>query len=121
MNPQVKEYDHKWVRFLEPFAIHSDTLGRAITIPRGFVCDRESVPIIRGTSIRAGYAHDYLYRYDSDPIVTRSVADAVYFEIMAQRGNPVWRRWLKWAAVRVFGFIPFHGHSVTATYEDLAK
>ena len=121
MNPQVKEYDHRWVQFIAPFTIHSEKLDRDITIPSGFVCDRESVPIIKGTSIRGGYVHDYLYRYDSDPIVSRSVADAVYYEIMTQRGNSMWRRAFKWAGVRCFGFFAYHKHSVKATIEELRK
>ena len=117
MNPKVEEIDYKYVRFLEAFPMRSDIIGDFV-IPVGFTCDRESVPIIKGTSIRGGYAHDYLCRYDSVPVVDKKTAADVYLEIMASRGASWWRRYTKYWAVRMaFGY--FHKFPVMATYEEI--
>jgi len=117
MNPCVDEIDYKYVIFALPFKMHSDIIGD-FEIPKGFVCDRESVPFIKGTSIRGGYAHDYLCRIDSVPVVDKKTAADVYLEIMTLRGSSWWRRYIKYWAVRVaFGY--FHKLKVMATYEDI--
>jgi len=118
MNPHVEEIDYKYVRFIDPFPMYSDLIG-GFTIPKGFICDRESVPLFRGTSIRGGYAHDYLCRTDSKPVVTKKVAADVYLEIMEKRGASWWRRYGKYWVVR---FAPgyFHKLKVMASYEEVA-
>jgi hypothetical protein len=94
--PVVAEFDHKYVMFYQFFSIHSDVLGGTIVFPIGFTCDRESVPFIRGTSIRGGYTHDLLCRKDaykyiimdngkSVPKITKKLAADVYLEIMKKR------------------------------------
>ena len=117
MNPRVDEIDYKYVIFAKDFSMHSDIIGDFV-IPRGFVCDRESVPIIKGTSIRGGYAHDYLCRIDSEPVVKKKIAADVYLEIMTKRGTSWWRRYIKYWAVR-FAFGYFHKLKVMATYEEI--
>ena len=118
MNPQVEEIDFKYVRFIKPYRFKSTLLDCTVTIPVGFVCDRESVPLLRGTSIRGGYAHDYLCRIDSKPIVDKQTAADVYLEVMTFRGNSWWRRYAKYWAVRLaFGY--FHKFKVKATYEEI--
>ena len=117
MNPRVDEIDYKYVRFAKPFFMHSDIIGDFV-IPVGFVCDRESVPLIKGTSIRGGYAHDYLCRTDSVPVVDKKTAADVYLEIMTKRGASWWRRYLKYWAVR-FAWGYFHKFPVLATYEEI--
>ena len=118
MNPKVEEIDYKFVRFSKPYRFKSEILKCTCTIPVGFVCDRESVPLIRGTSIRGGYAHDYLCRTDSKPVVTKKIAADVYLEVMAMRGNSKWRRCIKYWAVRLaWGY--FHKHRVKSTYFDI--
>jgi len=127
--------DTKYVRLIAPFRFVSDVLYKEgladeVTVPAGFVMDFESVPVIRGTSKRAGTAHDYLCRLDSVPVVTKDIAARVYLEIMTYRDGLLedslmgkfdrwWRRWVKYAAVRVApGY--FHKHKVLATYEEMA-
>ena len=127
--------DTKYVRLIAPFRFVSDVLYREglandVTMPAGFVMDFESVPLIRGTSKRAGAAHDYLCRSDSVPLVSKAVAARVYLEIMEYRDGLLedgplgkldrwWLRRLKYAVVRVApGY--FHKHKVSATYEELA-
>lgn len=118
MNIKEEIIDYKYSRLLAPYRVVSTVLGCVITVPRGFVYDHESVPIIKGTSHRGGLVHDYLCRYDSDPVVTKKVAADVYLEVMKWRGNPVWRRYIKYWAVRLaWGY--FHVYPVAATYSDL--
>ena len=118
INPKVEEIDYKYVRFLKRFNVYVPSLKQTISIPKGFVCDRESVPIIKGTSIRGGYVHDYLCRIDSVPVVTKKEAADAYLSIMAIRKSPWWRRYVKYWVVRVaWGY--FHKHKVLSTYEEI--
>lgn len=126
----------RFVEMAEPFTFESDELAKAglksrVTIPKGFVMDGESVPVVRGRNVRGGGVHDYLSCFDSDPICpTQSLAANVYLEINAycddiDAGRSYYahardfiRRWSKWAVVYVWpGF--FHKRSVTATCEEL--
>jgi len=118
INPQVGEIDYKYVRFKEQFNIYVPSLNTTIIIPVDFVCDRESVPLFRGTSIRGGYGHDYLCRYDSVPVVTKKQAADAYLSIMQIRGNSWWSRYIKYWAVRLaWGY--FHKFKVNASYEEI--
>jgi hypothetical protein len=121
----------RWKQLIAIFSCEIDTLKRAglksrIDIPIGFIQDFESIPLMRGRNIRGGVVHDYLSCCDSDPIVTKAIAAAAYFELNAYtdsidtgRNYPVmftdWlRRWGKWAVVYVWpGY--FHKRSVYAT------
>jgi len=124
----TEEIDSKYARMIEPFAYYSDNLKVTIEIPKGFVFDYESVPIIRGTSKRGGAVHDYLCRIDSKPIVAKKVAAKVYLEAMTcrdkiklhkSRFNKWLRRWIKYYAVRIApGY--FHKFKVNATYEEIS-
>ena len=119
LNPQVGEIDYKYVRFKEQFNIYVPSLDTTIIIPVGFVCDRESIPLFKGTSIRGGYAHDYLCRYDSVPVVTKKQAADAYLSVMAVRKNGWIRRYVKYWFVRMaWGY--FHVHSVNATHEEVS-
>ena len=118
--PTIKEevLDYRYSRILEPWSFYSEILGCLLTIPRGFVYDHESVPILKGTSHRGGLGHDYLSRKDSVPCVKKGIAAKVYREIMTAQNKPIWRRRLKYAFVLVWpGY--FHKHSVFATYEEI--
>ena len=68
------------VRLIEDFWFYSVVLGRWCCIPKGFVYDEESVPVLRGTNPEAGAIHDYLCRYNSDPVVDKVTAASVYSE-----------------------------------------
>ena len=71
------------VRTIAPFPFYSGILGRWSEIPAGFIYDEESVPVIRGSNPEAGAIHDYLCRYNSDPVVDKITAAAVYREFIA--------------------------------------
>jgi hypothetical protein len=128
----------RFSRLLTVFDFESDVLKRLglpsrCRIPVSFVQDLESVPWFRGTNNRAGLIHDYLCRIDSIPVVTRSVAAAVYYEFLRHcygedPRNSKWlwatkkylRSWIKWGVVYVApGY--FHKHLVLATPEEMAR
>jgi len=116
--------DHKYVELTKPFIFISSILEKydyhfKIVVPTCFVFDFESVPIIKGTSKRAGLCHDYLYRINSLPIVPKHIADKVYLEIMEYRKNPAWRRWIKYSAVKWFGKSSYHKLLVEDSYETI--
>lgn len=71
------------VRLTEDFWFYSVILGRWCCIPKGFIYDEESVPVLRGTNPEAGAIHDYLCRKDSDPVVDKMTAASVYAEFQA--------------------------------------
>jgi len=110
--------DYKYSRLLAPYRYKSVLLDCVITVPKGFVYDHESVPIIKGTSHRGGLIHDYLCRIDSKPVVGKKTAADVYLEVMTLRGNAWWRRYVKYLVVRFCPFY-FHRHKVMATYGEL--
>jgi uncharacterized protein DUF1353 len=90
-----------------------------ITVPAGFAFDLSSVPralwwLIAPfeLSIAAPLLHDFLYLHGSSPpagsvdpprTYTRADADRVFVELMRAEGVPSWRRFLGYAAVRLFG------------------
>jgi len=89
-----------------------------IRVPRGFIYDHESIPIIKGTSVRGGLVHDYLSRIDSVPVVTKAMAAKVYREVMTVQENSWWRKWLKSSFVVIWPRY-FHRFTVFATYREL--
>ncbi len=126
LTPLIDEdIDSRYYCLHEDFKYFSDYLNLTLIIPKGFIYDHESIPIIKGTSNRAGLIHDYLCRYDSIPIVTKQDAANVYFEAMECRDLDTgggfgkwWRRWVKSTAVRVaVGY--FHKLSINASYEEV--
>jgi hypothetical protein len=74
---------------------YSEILEQVITVPVDFQTDFASVPripIIYGLwgdrAHREAVIHDYLYRINSNPVVSFSIANAVFFEAMKARGKP---------------------------------
>jgi hypothetical protein len=122
--------DYRFVRLLEDFTFYSTILGEWCTIPRGFVFDLESVPLLRGTNPESGGVHDYLCRIDSDPVVDKLTAAKVYFEFQGyfdekESGNIFNRLWdwmRRTVKTGVVMLVPgyFHKYKVMATYEELA-
>jgi hypothetical protein len=126
----------KYVRLHAPFIFESDVLRKEgllyrVTVPKDFVQDNESVPIVKGSNKRGGTAHDYLCRIDSIPVVTKAIAAEVYREIMqycyaldknrgiSTRFGNWMRTWIKWGVVRIApGY--FHKFKVMATSLEIA-
>ena len=95
-------------RLLAPLRYQSRVLGALIEVPTGFLSDLASVPrlplayLLAGdTAHEAAVVHDWCYQAH---LCTRAQADAVLDEAMAVTGEPAWRRWLMWAAVRTGGW-----------------
>jgi len=117
--PETKVIDHKYSEFTKDLVIFSEIIG-IFVIPKCFVMDWESVPIIKGTSKIGGAGHDYLSRIDSIPVVTKKVAADVYLEIMKHRGTSYWRRYAKYWFVRVWpGY--FHKKYVSWKFKRSGK
>lgn len=97
---------------------YSDLLGE-IYVPAGFETDLASVPrlplvyVMWGNRAhREAVVHDYLYRVNSNPVVTRAQADAVFKEAMKATGKPAKIWFPMWLGVRI-GSIPyFHKNRV---------
>ena len=123
----------RYIELLDPLGFYSEILGTELWVPKCFVCDKESTPIIEGLSVRGGIFHDYLSRKDSKPIVPKSIAALVYMEVMTIRDDQIaefmnWsscerrvqalRRKIKVSVACVWpGY--FHKHSVNATLKQL--
>ena len=108
-------------QLLAPLWYQSDALGgRIITVRKGFVNDKESVPwympityiwlAVKARASRAGTVHDWLYAVHKvgDPElgtleVPQELADAVYHEAAEFDGNNRATRFVKWVGVRVGG------------------
>lgn len=77
-----------------PLVYESELLGKTVTVPKDFYTDLASVPRVPiaymfygGRSHREAVIHDYLYRVDSDPVVTCMIANRVFLEAMIARGK----------------------------------
>lgn len=98
-------------KLLAPLVYRSDLLGRAVTVPAGFLTDFASVPRIPiaflaagGCANAAAVIHDWLYTTHE---VDRATADAVFREAILAGGDPAWRAWLMWLGVRIGGSRPY--------------
>lgn len=119
----------KFARVCSMFIYDSKILNCSIYIPPNFICDYESVPIFKASSKRAGVIHDYLCRTDSNPIVTKQLADSIYLEAQTYRDSLLdeskpkkfyrfLTRHLKTLVVRITpGY--FHKHKVHSKLEEL--
>ncbi len=90
--------------------------GRTIVVPEGFITDFASVPripvawLLTGdTGHRAAVVHDWLYQSHER---SRKDADRLFYRILREDGEPVWRASLMYAAVRLFGGPAYHRHDV---------
>jgi hypothetical protein len=113
--PESKVIDYKYSELTKNCVIFSDIIG-IFTVPKTFICDWESVPLLKGTSKVAGLIHDYLCREDSFPIVTKKIAADVYLEIMKFRSSSYWRRTSKYWVVRI---IPGYFHKKKVNWKPL--
>lgn len=92
------------------FTVHIDHVP--LTVPAGFEYDHASIP--RGLwnlyppydpkYAAAACVHDWLY---AARVFPRAYCDAVFRAIMAYRRVRFTQRWVMWAAVRLFGWLPY--------------
>ena len=125
----VKILNGKYISLYKPFIYHSTLLNMDINVPVDFICDFESVPLLKGTSNRGGVLHDYLCRIDSVPKVNKQEAASVYHEAMELRdrlstNSKLWKkkmffkRWIKSSVVRIVpGY--FHKLKVNANINEI--
>ena len=87
--------------------------GKSFLIPRGFESDGASVPRffwrlvcppVDPHAVRAGVAHDYIYR-KQPPDWTREDADKMFLCFLIEDGLPPSRAKLAYLGVRIFGGI----------------
>ena len=124
--------DNRYIKLYLPFNYYSKSLKQEIRIPANFICDFESVPLLKGSSKRGGVIHDYFCRKDSIPLVTKQEAANLYFEAQeckdkkrklkygfVSRFRLFCTRYLKVIVVRVaWGY--FHKHNVLSTLEEVS-
>ena len=91
----------KLFELTEDFVFWSTLIRKNTTIPKGFICDFESVPFLRGTCRTAGLIHDYLCRIDSVPVVTKKEAALIYKEALQYYKQPWWKVYVKYLTVRI--------------------
>lgn len=90
------------------FSVAIDLGGpKTVEIPAGTFTDFASTPRViwgiiapAGRHSKAAIVHDYLYTFR---LGTRAQIDRVFRELMRHDGVGAVRRWVMWAAVRLFG------------------
>lgn len=99
------------VRLVKPLKVRFQ--GKSFVVPAGFECDGVSVPrfawslvspCIDPRSLRAGIAHDYIYRVQPEGW-TRAQADLMFVCFLIEDGLAIPRALLAYAAVRPFGWV----------------
>ena len=104
----------------KPLAYYSSLLKSKnkqpqIVVPAGFECDLASVPRIPfiyaawgGRVHREAVLHDYLYRIDSNPVVSFSMANRVFLEAAKLRKKPWYIQWPMFFGVTLGGYFYYH-------------
>jgi hypothetical protein len=110
--------DNRWT-LISPLFYHSDMTKSVITVPCGFVTDFASVPrvpfifdMLGDIAQAAAALHDWLYASGTFP---RKQADRIFREAVLVSGVPVWKAWLMYAAVRLFG----NGYYLPGAYSSV--
>lgn len=113
LDAKLKDDDCVWV-LAAPLVYESDIIGK-VEVPTGFETDFASVPrvpiaymLFGDRAHREAVLHDYLYRTDSIPVTTRSQADDVFLEAMAERGKGFFVRYAMFYGVRIAGWTAYH-------------
>lgn len=112
--------DGSWL-LEKSLAYDSDLVG-SVVVPEGFITDFASVPrvpiafmLFGARAHHESVLHDYLYKIDSIPQVTRKQADDVFLEAMTVRGKGLFVRLMMFAGVRIGGWTAWHQRKV---FED---
>lgn len=111
---RVEEIDDSHWRLLEDFAYDSAVAGARIIVPAGFVTDFASVPrvpvaywLAGDTAHAAAVIHDYLY---TTGLLSKAVADSIFYEAMVASGISRWRAYPMYLGVRFGGGIAWAQH-----------
>jgi hypothetical protein len=82
-------------------------------VPQGFKSDGASVPRFfwrlvfpKGDekAIRAGFAHDWIYRNHPEGW-TKAEADLMFYDLLLEDGVEKWRAWIAYQGVKWFGHL----------------
>ena len=107
-----------------------DFAGKSFVIPRGFESDGASVPRffwrlvcppLDHHAVRAGVAHDYIYRVQ--PVGwSRKEADKMFYCFLIEDGLPPLRAKLAYLGVRLFGWLAWNENAAAkATREAIEE
>ena len=117
LDVKLKKDDRIWI--INSRIIYESDLVGIIIVPEGFETDFASVPRIPVFYIlfgdrahRESVIHDYLYRSDSFPSVSRGQADNVFLEAMRCRGKRFFVRYAMYWGVRAGGWTAYHKRNV---------
>ena len=101
-------------RVIHPLVYRSDLAQTVFVVPEGFTTDFASVPRIPLAYLLtadhahiAAVIHDFLY---VEQTVSRKMADDVFYEAMLVSGEPKWRAYAMWLAVRAAGGFVWNSH-----------
>ncbi len=104
---ETRDLDDGTCVLLSDLVYQSDVIGNVITVPKGFVSDKASVPrvpviymMFGDRAHREAVIHDYLYQTN---MTTKSVADKVFKEAMGARKKGFLIRWGMYLGVVVGG------------------
>ena len=120
----ARQLDDENSYLLSDLKYRSELLGGILTVPKGFVNDRSSTPrvpliytLYGGRSHHEGVCHDFLYRVKDhkvtiekedgtikELVVSKSLADKVFFEAMVARDKSFGIRWGMYLGVKFGGY-----------------
>ena len=110
--------DNIWI-LNSPLIYQSDILGCEVEVPTGFNTDLASVPRLPiifsfwgGRTHRESVIHDYLFRKDSQPVVSFFEANKVFNEAGRCRGKSRWIRWPMFIGTIIGGYGSYHKKKV---------
>ncbi|MBI4621056.1 MAG: DUF1353 domain-containing protein [Desulfobacterales bacterium] len=110
--------DNLW-KLISPLRYRSALLNKIVEVPAGFETDLASVPRVPiaywfwgGRVHREAVLHDYLYRIDSTPVVSFSVANRVFLEAANARKKAILIRYPMFWGVVLGGYFSYHKKKV---------
>lgn len=119
LSAELKEGGDKiWV-MSKPLKYYSELLKELIIIPQSFETDFASVPRLPiayaawgDKAHREAVVHDYLYRIDSKPLVTRSQANSIFLEAMNSTEKSWYIKYPMYMGVVLGGWATWHKRKV---------
>lgn len=116
---EIGEFNGKIIYELTDSLIYIRKNGQRIEVPLRFQTDLASVPRVPFVFMawgdrahREAVLHDYVYRYDSAPILPRPEGDGLFKEAMISREQPWYIYQPMFLGVRIGGSSAYHKHPV---------
>jgi hypothetical protein len=127
---EIGEMNGRSVYVLLSALVYFSEMGKRYTVPAGFQSDLASVPrlpVLYGIwgdrAHREALLHDFLYRKDSDPVVSFGEANGLFLEAMGSRGVKTFIRFPMYAGVALGGIFSYHklktGHQFFETIDPI--